>query len=349
MIFVFFVIVLGYFSFYVFKSFFLPVAWAIVLAMLFYPIYLFFLRYVKWKPLASISTLIIILIIILGPFSYLTYVLVQEMQALSETIGSAGPIDPYKSVISHPYGSKILAKVLSTFGMTEPELHQMVTQNISKLGKELLGGVTTGFGNVLSFGVNFVLMVLSLFFLLEDGPRFLNWISKFLPFSPEQRTKLINQTRDIVISTMYGGIVVGIVQALIGGVTFYFLSIPSPVLWGMSMFITSFIPVVGTFLIWGPAIVYLLIKGLLLKAIILGLVGFFLISMADNIIRPIIVRGKTEMPTIIILFSILGGIQYFGFIGFILGPLVIALFISVIEIFQLMSEERSKKAESLND
>jgi len=109
------------------------------------------------------------------------------------------------------------------------------------------------------------------------------------------------------------------------------------------MFFSSFIPIVGTFVIWGPGSAYLFLKGFYLKGFILILIGIFVISMVDNILRPLIVRGKTKMPTLLIFFSILGGIKLFGFVGIIMGPLVLALFISVLEIFRY-SEGKGKDA-----
>jgi predicted PurR-regulated permease PerM len=127
---------------------------------------------------------------------------------------------------------------------------------------------------------------------------------------------------------------VAIVQGLIGGTAFYILGIKTPVIWGAAIAIMSFVPVLGTFSIWGPATVYLFLKGEVLKSIVLLIVGTFGISLVDNILKPIIIGERTKMPTLIIFFSVLGGITVFGPVGVIMGPLVIALFISVFEIFR---------------
>lgn len=112
-------------------------------------------------------------------------------------------------------------------------------------------------------------------------------------------------------------------------------------LWGLAMFVASFIPLLGTFIVWGPMAVYLFFKGMILKAIILVIVGIVAISSVDNILRPLIIRGKVQMPTLAIFFSILGGIKLFGFIGFIMGPLVLALFVSAVQMLQFVEEERN--------
>jgi predicted PurR-regulated permease PerM len=188
-------------------------------------------------------------------------------------------------------------------------------------------------------------MILSIFFFLEGGSEFVEGLGKYIPFSKRQRERLIKQTRDIIVSTIYGGVTVAIAQAIMGGIAFSLLGVPSPVLWGFAMFIASFVPLLGTFAIWGPVAVYLFFKGMILNSIILAIVGVVAISSVDNIIRPLIIRGKMQMPTLAIFFSILGGIKVFGFIGFIMGPLVLALFISVIQMLQFVEEEREKEQE----
>jgi predicted PurR-regulated permease PerM len=225
------------------------------------------------------------------------------------------------------------------FHISEQEFQKALIENVTKIGQEAAGFVRTGLGNIVSGAISFVFMILSAFFFLGDGPEFIEKISKFMPFSMSQRERLLRQTKDIIVSTMYGGVTVAAAQGIIGGILFAALGISSAVLWGLTMFIASFIPMVGTFIIWGPAAGYLFFQGLYLKGTILVLVGVFIISAVDNILRPLIMKGKTKMPVIAIFFSILGGLKLFGFIGLIAGPLIFALFVSVFEIFSYSEEE----------
>jgi predicted PurR-regulated permease PerM len=316
------------------------VAWAIVLSIVFYPLYSFSLKFVKWQFVASFITLCVILLLIFGPFSYLSYLLTQELNSLIENI-KAGEFDTMGKILQHPAIKKIVYKVLSLFNMSEGDFQQAISNNISELGKQSIGIIKSGLGNVATAALDFVFMLLSTFFLLEDGPAFLEKFSSYMPFSKKEREKLTKQVKDIVISTIYGGITIAIVQGLIGGFTLALLGVHSPVVWGISIFIASFIPLLGTFIVWGPIAGYLFLQGLFLKGTILVLVGILGISMADNILRPIIIKGKVQMPTLVIFFSILGGIKLFGFIGFIMGPLVLALFMSIVEVFRYSEEQAS--------
>jgi predicted PurR-regulated permease PerM len=184
--------------------------------------------------------------------------------------------------------------------------------------------------------------MLSIFFFFVEGPELLDRFSTFMPFSKRQRERLINQTRDIVMSTIYGGITIAVIQGMMGGIAFSLLGISSPVMWGLAMCISSFIPLVGTLVVWGPAVGYLAFQGFFWKAFILLIVGVAGISSVDSFLRPLLIRGRIKLPTLAIFFSILGGIKLFGFVGFIMGPLVLALFISVLEILRYTDKDALK-------
>lgn len=338
---IFLALVLGYLTYQIISPFISPIMWAIVLSVVFYPVYAFILKRVKYKPVASVLTLVVIFLLLFGPFSYFSYLLTQEAFALADKLKS-GNVNLLDSILKHPMVSVVVNKVLIFFHMTEQELYKAIIDGIAKIGKESAGIVRAGFGNIAVGIINFVFMLLSIFFFLEDGPAFIEKVGSFMPFSKRQREKLLGQTKDIVVSTIYGGVIVAVTQGVIGGVAFALLGIPSPVVWGLAMFVSSFIPLVGTFVIWGPAVVYLFFQAQYLKGIILILVGILAISSVDNIVRPLIIRGKMRMPTLAIFFSILGGIKLFGFIGFIMGPLVLALFVSVFDILRYSEEERLK-------
>lgn len=329
----FFVLVLGYLSYQMLKPFLSPIAWAVVLSLVFYPVYAFMLRYIKWRTVASFVTLGIILLIIMGPFSYLSFLLVKELKHISDYV-EGGRLETLQKALEHPGVQAVMDRVTSMFNITEAELDKAIVGGISNLGKELVGRITKGMGDIVTVALNFIFMAFAIFFLLKDGAEFLKRIRDYMPFSEEQKDRLTTQMRDIIISTVYGGVVVAIIQGIIGGLAFYILGIPSPVVWGLATSIASFIPLIGAFAVWGPATVYLFLQGAVLEGVALAIVGVFGISLIDNILKPIIIGGRTKMPILAIFFSVLGGIKLFGLIGLIMGPLVLAIFVSVVEIFR---------------
>lgn len=331
------VIILGYLCYQIFKPFFSPIAWAIVLAIVFYPLLGFGKRYIKSRSLASLVALFLILLMIIGPFSSISFMIAMELKELPRYLEEGG-MQEIKRTIESPYIRGITEKIMKTFNVTEAEIEKSILDNLSRFGKGLIDDFTKGVGNIVSVSVNFVFMTFALFFMLKDGAAFLEKVSDYLPFTEEQKDRLISQTKDVIVSTIYGGVAVAIVQGSIGGLTFFFLGISSPALWGLAISIASFIPLIGAFGIWGPMTVYLFIRGDILQGIFLALVGTFIISLIDNILKPIIIGGRTKMPVLLIFFSVLGGIQLFGLIGLIMGPLVVAIFISVIDIFRHVEE-----------
>ncbi|MBE0425697.1 MAG: AI-2E family transporter [Nitrospirae bacterium] len=326
-------LILGYLSYLIFRPFLIPIAWAIVLSILFYPFYTVILRYIRWKPAASFFVLIVILLIIIGPISYLSFLLVRELGALTG-YADAERIEAIKNITRHPIIKTLVERITSLLNVTEEELHMTVSENMTQLGRQLLSGIRRGISEIITGLLNFIFMAISIFFLLKDGPGFLKRVLEYMPFHDEQKNRLVNKIKDIVISTMYGGVVVGLAQGTVGGFAFALLGISSPVIWGFAMAIASFLPLIGPFIIWMPASVYLVIKGEILKGIILAVIGAFGISLIDNLLRPIIIGTRTKMPFILLFFSVLGGIKLFGLIGFIMGPMIMAVLALVVEIFR---------------
>ena len=333
------VIVLGYLSYLILKPFLIPIGWAIVFSIVFFPIYRFLVRFLKWQSLAAAITTILVCTLILGPFSYFAYLLTGEIGSV--TIQPVN-IKGMAKLLNHPSIAPVMKNILPFLDLSQAQLQTTIVKGLSGVGKTLLENLPGRLGDMAGAGVHFALMAFALFFFLRDGPQFLSRIGDLMPFSQHHRQKLMNQVKDTVVSTIYGGIVVAVAQGLIGGGAFALLSIHSPVLWGLAISIASFIPVVGATIIWIPAVIILLFKGFASHAIILSLVGIFGISMVDNVLRPIIMRGRLRMPLLVIFFSVLGGIEVFGLIGLVMGPLVLAVFISVIDILRDVENEREE-------
>ncbi|MFA6054252.1 MAG: AI-2E family transporter [Thermodesulfovibrionales bacterium] len=330
---IFLIIFLGYLSYQILQPFIVPIAWAVVFAVVFYPVYLYLLKYMRFKALASFITILIIILMILGPFTYISFVLVDEIGNFV-TDFSKEKLDSIIHIFKHSHFFQVIEKIQSYAGVEGVGSSDAITESIKKIGATVTTSLSTGITNMAGMFIDFILMLFAVFFFFKDGPDFLTKVRDYLPFSEADKNRLISKIKDMVISTVYGGVVIAFAQGVLGGAAFYFLGIKSPVLWGSAMTVMSFVPLIGTFAIWGPAAGYLIIQGSFWKGVILILYGVLVISMVDNVLRPIIISGRTKMPTLAVLFSVLGGIKLFGFIGFIMGPLVLALFISVFEIFR---------------
>lgn len=183
------------------------------------------------------------------------------------------------------------------------------------------------------FFLALAVMVYLTFFLLRDGPALTALLMKALPLGDDRERMLFTKFAEVTRATVKGNLVVALVQGALGGLAFWVLDIPGPVLWGVIMAILSLIPAVGAGLIWMPVAIYLFAVGAILPALLLVAYGFGVIGLVDNILRPILVGRDTKLPDYVILLSTLGGLVLFGINGFVIGPLIAALFTVFWDIF----------------
>jgi predicted PurR-regulated permease PerM len=172
---------------------------------------------------------------------------------------------------------------------------------------------------------NLVSMLFALFFMLRDGDAMTRELSDRLPFSEGESESLLRETRDLVVASVGAGLVVAVAQGAIGGVAFWLVGISAPVVWAVVMGFASLLPVVGATLVWVPAVIGLLLSGEIGRGVLLLLLGVFGISMADNVLRPLLLSGKTSISGFVVFFGLLGGAAAFGFIGLVIGPIILVM------------------------
>jgi predicted PurR-regulated permease PerM len=329
---------LSYLAYLIMAPFFPSLIWAAVFAIVFYPAYRFILRYLKRPALASLAAVALVLIVLLGPLSYLSYLLINELQGLANTgLTVEGVRSAYQDSIIHDLANR----VLPVFNLDEQRIITYLVNSLSNLSKHLLRLAPGGLGNVAGAFVTFFIMTFVLFFFFKDGSAYVTRILELLPFSEQNKQNLSKQTKDVIVSTIYGGVAVAVAQGIVGAIGFISVGISSPALWGLATAITSFIPFVGSHIVWVPIALYLLVTGHILKAIILAAFGIIGIGMVDNVVRPLFIRGRARLSFLLTFFAVLGGIQAFGLIGIIVGPLIMALYISLIDIAKDFEDERS--------
>ncbi len=324
---------LGYLTYEIMSPFFKAIAWSIVFTITFYPVFAFISRHVRIRAIAAAMTVILILVVLIGPFSYLTLMLIDEVQIVAARINDSN-VGSLNLIVKKLYSSTLFEKMRAYSGAADLISEEVILENLKKIGKGLLAEFSMRIPNILAAIVDFIFILFTTFFLFKDGPGLLSKSKDYMPFNEVQKERIAKQIKDMIVSTVYGGVIVAIIQGILGGMAYAFMGIEAPVMWGMAMSVMSFVPLLGTFAIWGPTSLYLVIGHNYTQGIGLFLFGVFVISMVDNVLKPLIIGGRTKMPTIIILFSVLGGIKLFGVIGLIMGPLITAVFISVFEIFR---------------
>ncbi len=309
------------------------IAWAMVLSITFYPLYKILLKLLRRPWLSSLLTLIIILILILGPFTYIVGSLVKEITDLYIMIESRG-FETITDIQRRPWIEDVFGKIKSFKVFEDFDFREEVVRILKDIGKYIAQNFSNLFKNAVILVVNFVIMCLTIFYFLKDGNTLANYIKSLLPFPESQKERLEERIKEMVVAAIYGGVAVGIAQGTLGGLAFYIFGISSPVFWGTAMAFFSLVPVFGTFLIWGPAGLILILSGSYIKGAGLLLYGVLIISSVDNIIKPLVIGGRTKLHILLVFFSVLGGIRFFGFLGFILGPLITALCLSLLEMYK---------------
>ncbi|MEH6560658.1 MAG: AI-2E family transporter, partial [Marinobacter sp.] len=201
-------------------------------------------------------------------------------------------------------------------------------------GSQFLAKQALGVGqNTFQFFLGLALMVYLAFFLLRDGNKLVDLLIRALPLGDERERLLFAKFAEVTRATVKGNLLIAIIQGALGGIIFWLLGIGGALLWGVVMAIFSLLPAVGAALVWVPAAIYLAAVGDVTQALVLTAFGVVVIGLADNLLRPILVGRDTKLPDYIVLLSTLGGIAMFGINGFVMGPLVAALFMAFWGIF----------------
>jgi predicted PurR-regulated permease PerM len=199
--------------------------------------------------------------------------------------------------------------------------------------------------NTLEFVVNLFVMLYVLYFLLRDGKALSAQAARALPLAPRHTRRLLTQFATVVRATVKGNVVVALVQGTLGGMAFWVLGITGPLLWGALMALLSLLPAVGAALVWGPVAIYLLSTGSLWPAVGLTAWGVVVIGLVDNVLRPILVGKETRLPDYLILIATLGGLAAFGLNGFVIGPVIAAIFIATWEILAEARQDQGASGE----
>ena len=216
---------------------------------------------------------------------------------------------------------------------TAPSQGQIVEWLKGKTGS--IAGQTLGFlGGALGIVVQMFFVVFTMYYLFRDGDRIFGVIRDALPLEKKQAEDILDRTRDVVGASVYGLFSIAIIQGTLGGLAFWFLGLPSAIVWGVAMIFLSLIPMLGAFLVWVPAAIYLFATGHYLKGIFLVLWGTLVIGMIDNFLRPKLVGDRTKLHELLIFFAVLGGLQVFGVLGIVLGPVVLAITLALVDVFR---------------
>ncbi|MDF1545670.1 MAG: AI-2E family transporter [bacterium] len=317
--------------------FFIPIAWAAVFAIVFYPLYEKLAARLKRPRLASTIMCLLIVVLIVGPIAYLFVALVNEAASAVSKVNEL-----YKSgqlnelyTIQLPWVDAIKEKLSQYYDMSQMNFDAIIRESVDKVSGVILGQTSWLIANGTKAVFYFFLMIFSMYYFFKDGDSIIDTLKRLMPLTDKQIDVTFGHLRDVTEATMYGGVVVALIQGLLGGVLFAIVGIPSAIFWGAIMAFLAIIPLVGAFIIYLPAGIILILGGSYISGIIVIAVGTLIISQVDNVIRPMLISGKTSLHPLLLFFAIMGGIYLWGLLGIIVGPIIAAVFITLIKILDL--------------
>ena len=319
------------------------VFWGSVLALMFEPLYRKLLaRFRGRKNLAALATWSVILLIVVLPLALVAVSMVQEVSGLYQRVKTG-------EVNFGRYFDQIVAAMpswatglMDRLGLVDlAALQAKLTAAITLRGQEFAGRAVDIGSDALDLVVGFCIAMYLLFFLLRDGAGVARDIRAAIPLAPQAKALLLERFTTVIRATVKGNILVAAAQGALGGLAFWVLGVHAPMLWAVVMAFLSLLPAVGAALIWFPVALYLLATGQVWQGVGLILFGVFVIGLIDNVLRPILVGKDTQLPDYVVLISTVGGLAVFGLNGFVIGPVIAAMFVST---WKLLAAERVNDA-----
>ena len=340
-------LILGYLLIVILEPFLSQLLWACVLTVVFLPLFRKILKLSRGRrTAASLITCLLILLLFVLPVSWLVVAITQQSIGLYQEIQAnmegeaAARLQEFQR---RPWVQWALAQSSKRLGARGLDLRQAVEQSLTVVSRFLVGQTPSFLKGVGQLLFGFLLVFIAMFFLFRDGPALLKIIEASNPLPTAYESEIIKIFQDVSFAIFFGSILTAIVQGLAGATLFWALGIGSPLFWGAIIAFVSLIPIVGAFLVWLPWSAYLLLMGQTGRGIVLLLVGGLVVSSIDNIIKPYLIQGRTDMHPLLVFLSVLGGMQAFGFQGIIIGPLTVALFVTFLTFYQIEFRETLEK------
>ena len=331
------IVSVGLFSLYLIGPYSYPLIIAIVISIIFRPIYNWFVKVLRSKTLASLMTVLTFLVTILLPILLIGTQLVSEINRL------------YDFFINQPAGVELIHKTEIVINTTLQELNlippetQGFTFELSTYIKTSLNWAINNlgliFGSLSGLLLDLFILILALYYLFKDGHHLKEVVVRLSPLKDKYDQEIITKLKVAVNSVIKGSVVIAIVQGLLAAIGFIIFGVDNPALWGSVAGIASFIPGVGTALVTIPAAAYLFVTGHQIAAIGLGIWAVVGIGLVDNFLYPILVKRDTKIHSFFILLSVIAGLTFFGPLGVLLGPLTLSLLFALIDIYSISAKE----------
>ncbi len=310
-------------SFFLLKPILMSIITGILLAFIFSPIFIWTRKKLKSKNWAAFLMCLILVILIIIPIWYLTPAVINQSIKVYTASQQADYITPIKNLLPEFFSSEHLSN----------EMASVIHSFITKTTNTIMNSFTDLIMNFPTLFLQFLVVLFTFFFTLRDGRLLLEYIQNLLPFPENTKNKLFKSSKDITLSVLYGQVVLGIVQGLVVGIGFFIFGVPNALLLTLVAALAGIFPIIGTALVWVPMTIYFLIQGDVIATI--GILIFGILSaLIENMFKPIFISKRTQLNSSIVLIGMIGGLLMFGILGVILGPLILAYLLIVLELYK---------------
>jgi predicted PurR-regulated permease PerM len=331
-------LLLVYLAYLVFSPFLVSLAWAAVLVVVSYPLYEWVKR--KWGPTrAAILCTVAVTLILIVPVLFVMVAFVRQGVSAVQEIGFQVAIGHYTRL--NDFWAD-LQKRFPDAGLDD------LSGSLQHYGELAAGFVAARLGTILRntavFFFHLGVTILAMFYFYRDGDLMVSRLRELLPFELDHRDRMIDESRSLIFASVTSSLAAAMAHALFGGLAFALTGIKAPIFWGVMMGFFSFVPLVGSALIWVPVAISLMVGGHLGRGLLLVFICAVIVGAVDNIVRPWLISGRAEMGGLMVFIGVLGGIAAFGLLGVVLGPIIVAMLASLLEVYAPHAHAGNKTA-----
>ena len=318
------------------RPFITVLEWAAVLVIVFYPVHKRLAQKIKRRGLSALLSSVLVIIILVLPVTFLMMALANELAR------AAGNLPDFVAQLMNSekgVPGTVARWIHDHIAVDGAASQRFVIDQLKTAGTSLLGQSVGLVGNMVGAVAKAFFVIITMYYLFRDGDKIVRALPGALPLNSSQSEAILARVNDVVSASVYGVVTIAMLQGLLGGLAFWTLGVPSPLLWGTVLAFVCMIPIAGSFFVWLPASIYLVLGGHWTKGLLLILWGVLVISTIDNFLRPKLIKNQTKLHELFVFFSVLGGMSVFGLLGIVLGPVVLAITLGLLDTFKQEKDE----------
>lgn len=328
---------LGYLLLATFLPFVSSLIWSAVLSYGLYPLYGRLVRATGDRRTLSAAVMSVgVTVGLILPLVYVSLLLGKELAATYLSVVTALQQEPglLEQWRGRPWISGVIEQIQEFERVTGTDLRSVLVGNLADLGSAFVEKLTSVAGNVLAGLTELGIILLSTFYFFRDGESALDWVKELIPLAEAQQRLVVRRFDEVVKGAVIGNTLVAALEGIVGGLAFWVLGLPAALLWGTVMAVLAYLPLIGATIVWGPVALYLFLQGRYVAGAVLCIAGA-IIAVLDYVVRTVVVGEASKLHTLLAFFAMLGGIQFFGLVGIVAGPLVVAVSVALLESYRI--------------